>query len=109
YNANPSSMKLAIENFAGLPGDKKILMLGAMAEVGAESLAEHQQMINLISRYKWSDVALVGGDFIKLKSAFNTFPDSASAKAWLAKKNIKGYSLLIKGSRSMKMEQVLAD
>jgi UDP-N-acetylmuramoyl-tripeptide--D-alanyl-D-alanine ligase len=85
------------------------MMLGAMAEVGAESLAEHQQIVDLIARYEWADVALVGGDFKTLKSPYHYFPDSASAGDWLRKKDITGYSLLIKGSRSMKMEQVLSD
>ena len=70
---------------------------------------EHQQMIDLISRYKWADVALVGGDFTKLSSPFATFAAAPAAKDWLSQKAITGYSLLIKGSRSMKMEQVLSE
>src|SRR6478735_2132449 len=53
YNANPSSMKLAIENMVALHEKTKILCLGAMAELGDESLAEHQSIINLIGKYKW--------------------------------------------------------
>ncbi|RYY09972.1 MAG: UDP-N-acetylmuramoyl-tripeptide--D-alanyl-D-alanine ligase, partial [Chitinophagaceae bacterium] len=53
YNANPSSMKLAIENFAGMPGNNKVLILGAMAEVGENSLAEHEEIAGLIGKYKW--------------------------------------------------------
>jgi UDP-N-acetylmuramoyl-tripeptide--D-alanyl-D-alanine ligase len=48
YNANPSSMKLAIENFSRLPANKKVLLLGGMAELGEESLAEHQNIVTLI-------------------------------------------------------------
>ena len=65
YNANPSSMKLAIENFAKIHGNNKILMLGAMAELGKESMHEHKVIIDLIKKYKWKNVVLVGGDFSK--------------------------------------------
>jgi UDP-N-acetylmuramoyl-tripeptide--D-alanyl-D-alanine ligase len=57
YNANPSSMKLAIENFAKKTSENKILMLGAMAELGKESLQEHQQIIDLIKKSSWKEVA----------------------------------------------------
>ena len=66
YNANPSSMKLAIENFAHLHADNKFLLLGGMAELGKESIKEHQSIVDLIKQYKWNDVALVGGDFQKI-------------------------------------------
>ena len=107
YNANPSSMKAAIENFANIQGTEKILILGAMAELGYESLKEHEEIINLLKGYKWSDVVLVGGDFAKLTSPYKTYNSTKEAADWLTKQNIKGHSLLIKGSRSMKMETVL--
>src|SRR5215204_3083828 len=62
YNANPSSMKVAIENFARMHSDNKILMLGGMAELGESSLEEHEELIQLINQYEWKDVILVGGD-----------------------------------------------
>ncbi len=108
YNANPSSMRAAISNFAAMAGDKKILMLGAMAELGEESLQEHQEILDLLARFNWSAVVLVGGDFQRLDTSYFVFPDSLAAGKWLAEQSIAGSSLLIKGSRSMKMEQVLA-
>jgi UDP-N-acetylmuramoyl-tripeptide--D-alanyl-D-alanine ligase len=107
YNANPSSMKAAIENFASMPGEKKVLILGAMAELGPESVREHQAIVDLIARYQWENVLLVGGDFLKLDSVFATYNSSTEAAEWLKKQDIKNMSLLVKGSRSMKMEQVL--
>ena len=71
YNANPSSMKLAIENFAKKNSENKILMLGAMAELGKQSLQEHQGIIDLIKKYSWKEVVLVGGDFLKLPHSFS--------------------------------------
>ena len=107
YNANPSSMKLAIENFAKLHADNKILLLGAMAELGTESLEEHKSIIALIKKYKWKQVALVGGDFTKTEHPFHQFKSSAEARDWLKAENFGNSYFLIKGSRSMQMEKVL--
>jgi len=107
YNANPSSMKLAIENFAKNNSANKILMLGAMAELGKESLQEHQQIIDLIKKHQWKNVVLVGGDFLKLPHPFLSFENSSKAKDWFTKQNFQNSSILVKGSRSMQMEKVL--
>ena len=107
YNANPSSMKAAIENFAKLKADKKILMLGAMAELGDQSLEEHKNIIELIKKYPWQDVILVGGNFLRLPNPYKTFETSIEAKEWLQKENFQNAYFLIKGSRSMQMEKVL--
>ena len=107
YNANPSSMKLAIENFAKKNSENKILMLGAMAELGKESLQEHQQIVELIKKYAWKKVVLVGGDFLKLSHPFVSFENSLQAKDWFAKQQLQNSYILVKGSRSMQMEKVL--
>ncbi len=107
YNANPSSMKLAIENFAHLHADNKLLLLGGMAELGNESLKEHQSIIELIQQFNWKDVALVGGDFQKINHPFRKFNNSLEAGKWLKGLNLKEAYLLVKGSRSMQMEKVL--
>jgi UDP-N-acetylmuramoyl-tripeptide--D-alanyl-D-alanine ligase len=131
YNANPSSMRAAIENFARLAGADagadtrggadgadttaggKVLILGAMAELGAGSVEEHQRIADLIGKYPWRQVLLVGGDFLKIAhpkdGAWLSFPDAAAAGQWLRSAGIKGAYILIKGSRGMKMETVLAD
>lgn len=118
YNANPSSMRAAIENFARLvpagtsgspePTNNKILILGAMAELGTESLAEHQGIVDLIGQYPWKEVVLVGGDFQKLQHPYKRFDNSKQAGEWLRHAAPKNAYLLIKGSRSAKMEEVLA-
>jgi UDP-N-acetylmuramoyl-tripeptide--D-alanyl-D-alanine ligase len=111
YNANPSSMRAAIENFARLGKvgfDRKVLILGAMAELGAESVNEHRGIVQLISRYPWQQVVLVGGDFLKVEHPWLSFPDSRAAGQWLRDAGLKDSWLLVKGSRSSKMEEVLA-
>lgn len=107
YNANPSSMKLAIENFAKIAGDNKILLLGGMAELGDESIAEHQQIIQTIAQYPWKAVALVGGDFQKIDHSYQRFDNAADAGAWLQSQNPQNSMLLVKGSRSTGMEKVV--
>jgi UDP-N-acetylmuramoyl-tripeptide--D-alanyl-D-alanine ligase len=68
YNANPSSMKVAIENFARIHAKRKILMLGAMKELGEDSVAEHQALIEQIIALGFTEVVLVGGDFAYTKN-----------------------------------------
>jgi UDP-N-acetylmuramoyl-tripeptide--D-alanyl-D-alanine ligase len=107
YNANPSSMKLAIENFARLHEPKKVLLLGAMAELGEESLNEHEAIVELIKKNNWEKVVLVGGDFLKFDHPFLKFENSTQAKEWWQQQHFENTHALIKGSRSMQMEKVL--
>jgi len=109
YNANPSSMKLAIENFAKLPGGNKILMLGAMAELGEESLNEHKAIVELIKKNTWEKVVLVGGDFLKFDHPFLKYENSLQVKDWYRQQQFENTHFLIKGSRSMKMEVILTE
>lgn len=107
YNANPSSMRAAIENFQQIEAENKMLVLGAMAELGADSLEEHQRIIDLIRGYPWKEVILVGGDFVKLNPPFRTFNNAAEAGKWLKAQSFGNAYLLIKGSRSAGMEKTL--
>jgi len=107
YNANPGSMKAAIENFAAIKGNKKILLLGSMMELGTESEKEHAAIISLINNYKWYAVVLVGQHFIQIKNNYIYFDKAEEARDWLKKENIENAQILIKGSRSMQMEKVL--
>jgi UDP-N-acetylmuramoyl-tripeptide--D-alanyl-D-alanine ligase len=107
YNANPSSMKAAIENFAKTEGNKKILALGGMAELGADSLKEHSSIVKEIDKHQWKDVILVGGDFMNVDHTYRKFPSSLEAGEWFLNNPPENSFLLIKGSRSMKMETLL--
>jgi UDP-N-acetylmuramoyl-tripeptide--D-alanyl-D-alanine ligase len=78
-----------------------------MAEMGSESSKEHQNIIDEIKKHEWSKVVLVGGDFLKLNHPYIQFSSSDEAGEWLQKNKIENSTLLIKGSRSMKMEKVL--
>ncbi len=107
YNANPTSMKAAIENFAKMEGADKVLMLGGMMELGDESMKEHEVILNLINEYSWKSVVLVGGDFGKITHRYTYFDNSTAAAEWLQQQHFTNTKLLIKGSRSMQMEKVM--
>ncbi|MDP1764371.1 MAG: UDP-N-acetylmuramoyl-tripeptide--D-alanyl-D-alanine ligase [Sediminibacterium sp.] len=107
YNANPTSMKAAIDNFAKLSATKKILMLGGMMELGTESIEEHKNLVKLIKQYPWHTVVLVGGDFAGIDHGFIFFPDSTAAQRWFQQQAFADTHFLIKGSRSMRMEKIL--
>ncbi len=107
YNANPSSVALAIDNFARLPGSEKIVLLGAMREMGEDSLAEHRQVIARLQQYNWKEVVLVGGDFAHVPHPYLYFDTAEAAGAWLKAQHLQEAQLLVKGSRGIQMEKVL--
>jgi UDP-N-acetylmuramoyl-tripeptide--D-alanyl-D-alanine ligase len=109
YNANPSSMSVAIDNMAKMPAKKKMLVLGDMFELGEAAPTEHQKIVNLIGeKIPDSTVVLVGELFSKTKYRYNSvkFPDATSAAEWMKKNVPENALILIKGSRGMKMEIV---
>ena len=108
YNANPSSMAAAIDNFAKTHYANKMVFIGGMMELGAESINEHAAIINQLKKYDWKAVVLVGGDFGKTSHPYLYFNTSAEAAAWWQSQQSQNNTLLVKGSRSMKMELVVA-
>ena len=76
-------------------------------ELGEESLAEHQSILNLIDQYSWKAVVLVGGDFKNLSHQYLFFNNSTEAGEWLKQQQVQNSYLLVKGSRSMQMEKLL--
>ena len=108
YNANPSSMKLAVENFAKINSDKKIMCLGGMKELGTESIQEHQALVAYMEQFNWKQVLLVGGDFKNCQHNYLYFENAIEAKLWLQSQAYKQHHILIKGSRGIQMEQLIA-
>lgn len=108
YNANPSSMKLAVENIAKLNKANKVVCLGGMRELGADTLMEHQMLIDQLKQTNWSEVLLVGSEFKNCDHHYHYFDTVIEAKAWLDTQHLKGYTMLIKGSRGIQMEQLIA-
>lgn len=107
YNANPNSMRAAIENLARQHHPSKVVMIGAMAELGEDSLREHMDIVSLLQQYNWKDVILVGEDFGKVNHPYRYFPDSVKAAEWIRQNPVSESLILLKGSRSMQMEKVM--
>ena len=113
YNANPSSMGLAIDNLASMQAGCKVALLGDMRELGPDSVAEHAAMLSRLSSLGIK-AFLVGDEFGKALAsgagsdiALGHFADSASLAAYLLEKPIEGATILLKGSRGIMMEKVL--
>ncbi|MBA3664064.1 MAG: UDP-N-acetylmuramoyl-tripeptide--D-alanyl-D-alanine ligase [Bacteroidetes bacterium] len=105
YNANPNSMKAAIENFSNYKADKKLLLLGDMFELGEYSAKEHEKIVELLQEKKLEDVVLVGEEFFKINSnTFKRFKTTNECKEYLQHRSVNDTTVLIKGSRGMKME-----
>ena len=108
YNANPTSMQLAIENFRSIQAPYKMVILGDMLELGDESPGEHMAIVNLVKESGFDRAIFVGPDFKKAASErFPCFSSSDEALEWLQKEQIKDFTILVKGSRGIKMEKVL--
>ena len=105
YNANPTSMKAALDNFRLLPDEHKMCILGDMKELGESSAEEHQKTIDTLCEYDFETVWLVGEEFAKTKrpDTFKTFADVNEAKEAIKAKKPKGFTILIKGSNSTRL------
>ena len=105
YNANPNSMQVAIENFAGYKAQHKVVILGDMFELGDHSDIEHLRIIEQLKELAFEEVILVGEHFYKLNTkGFVTFKSTAECRDYLGKQHYAEKTVLIKGSRGMKME-----
>lgn len=105
YNANPNSMKAALDNFRKYPAEKKLVLLGDMFELGEHSREEHEQVVQILREHKLTETVLVGESFSGLHAdGFRSFRSTAECLAYLQQHPYSGYTVLIKGSRGMKME-----
>jgi len=109
YNANPSSMSLAIENFASLSHPNKMVILGDMLELGSESEKEHDAIVNLLQQKNISNAILVGPLFMASVKNTNTkaFSTSEEAVEFLKQNKIADSTILIKGSRGIRLEKIV--
>jgi UDP-N-acetylmuramoyl-tripeptide--D-alanyl-D-alanine ligase len=108
YNANPTSMKAAIDSFAKNPMKEKVLILGDMLELGKDSLKEHKNIINLI-KDRFESIFLVGEQFcIAVKdSEIPCFKSTKELKEHLTEYPLKNTSILLKASRGIQIENIL--
>ena len=102
YNANPTSMQAAINAFKG-----DTYILGAMRELGEYSHLEHQNVVNMLAERKAENVFLVGEEYMQTTSPYPVFENVEMLHKHLEEQPIKGKNILLKGSRSTKMEKLL--
>ncbi|WP_347174832.1 UDP-N-acetylmuramoyl-tripeptide--D-alanyl-D-alanine ligase [Polaribacter uvawellassae] len=107
YNANPTSMKLALENFKAIESDNKIAILGDMFELGKESNKEHQYINEYCTELGLENVILVGELFNKTTTHFTKFQSFELLQKYLEHETIENHHILIKGSRGMALEKSL--
>jgi UDP-N-acetylmuramoyl-tripeptide--D-alanyl-D-alanine ligase len=103
YNANPTSMMAALENFGKMTAEHKMLILGDMKELGAESAAEHQRIIDFIDSCAFEAVALVGERFAATRHNYTSYRDVQELIEELKRRKPKGKTILIKGSNGIKL------
>jgi len=106
YNANPTSMQAALENFRLMEVPHKMAILGDMKELGEGSTEEHRQIVSLLTTLRLEKVILIGAEFGKVKENFEHYPDVEAVKEIFAQNKPKGKYVLIKGSNSMKLAQL---
>ncbi|MEZ4986324.1 MAG: UDP-N-acetylmuramoyl-tripeptide--D-alanyl-D-alanine ligase [Saprospiraceae bacterium] len=109
YNANPSSMQVALLAFKQLPGDRKVVVLGDMLELGEEAAAEHEAIARLALEQAFEQVVLVGDLFseIAARLGIDHFPSAAALTTNWDKNNWQGAQVMVKGSRGMKLETII--
>ena len=108
YNANPTSMQAALENFLAMDeGNKKTVFLGDMFELGDTAGIEHQGIADLTSRMNFDEVFLIGKNFNTCQSDLKKFESFESLSAHLKNTKLPKGSILIKGSRGMALERLL--
>jgi UDP-N-acetylmuramoyl-tripeptide--D-alanyl-D-alanine ligase len=107
YNANPSSMSLAIRHFASADYPNKVVLLAAMKELGSDSQREHQEIVDQLQQHNWNAVVLVGGDFETTRHPYQFVARANDVVEWLKGRNFQHTAFLVKGSRAYQMETVL--
>lgn len=108
YNANPTSMMAALENFRQMEAAHKVAILGDMKELGEGSHEEHQKVVDFLKECGFERVMLVGPEFGGTSSPFEHYKDVKEVEALLAAHPLQGCCVLVKGSNSMKLSELPA-
>lgn len=106
YNANPASMAAALDNFDLIEGEDKMVILGDMRELGADSQKEHQHIVARLEQMQLWEVWLVGSEFAATRHPFRSFANVEEVKQELAQRPLSGRTILIKGSNGIRLQQL---
>jgi len=107
YNANPSSMQAAIQNFSLFDENARVLILGDMLELGNDSPTEHQAILQLLENKGFTQVYLVGNEFKSCKTDFPRFANVTELQEHLTAHPLRNCLILIKGSRGIQLEKII--
>ena len=107
YNANPTSIKAALENFDAIEATHKTVILGDMFELGATRLEEHQNIVDLVENLAFDNSYFVGENFYQTKTKNQLFKTFEDFVVFLKRNPLQQQSILIKGSRGMRLERLL--
>jgi UDP-N-acetylmuramoyl-tripeptide--D-alanyl-D-alanine ligase len=115
YNANPTSMAAALENFSNVSAECKVAMLGDMLELGEDSLAEHVAVVRSVASRGFAATCFVGKEFAAASAelaeadlaGMRFFATSDELAQYLSEQPLSGATILIKGSRGTRMEKVI--
>jgi|SaaInl6LU_22_DNA_1037377.scaffolds.fasta_scaffold03063_3 UDP-N-acetylmuramoyl-tripeptide--D-alanyl-D-alanine ligase len=110
YNANPTSVEAALQNFKAMKGEEKVVILGDMFELGSQSFHEHQAVISMVEDFDFTKAYFVGLHFFNHQKEFpfaNFFKNVADVKKHIIATPIKNTLILVKGSRGMALESIL--
>ncbi|MBP1612779.1 MAG: murF [Bacteroidetes bacterium] len=109
YNANPTSMMAALQNFHNMKAEHKMLLLGEMRELGTDSINEHQKIVDYINESNFEEVILVGAQFATTKHSYKCYDNVDEVIRTFQENKPKGYTILVKGSNGTKLSKVLND
>ncbi len=108
YNANPTSMKAAIQSLAENPApkDQQVLILGDMLELGEQSLPLHQEIVNILSQQGYQHVFLIGNEFAQTSNPYINMPSVQALSDYLRQHPLHDKLVLLKGSHGMHLEKL---
>ncbi len=107
YNANPSSMEVAVRNFASFDVSNKVVIVGEMLELGEYSTAEHQRIADLIKSFNFAKTIFIGQSFKNYAEGVLFFENSKLCAEYLINNRLQNSLILLKGSRGVKLETVM--
>ena len=106
YNANPTSMAAALDNFSLMEVNPKMAILGEMRELGASSREEHERIVEKLKGCPFDEIWLVGQEFKDIDCPYRKFDDVEQVKAAIAEQRPEGHYILIKGSNGTRLFQL---
>jgi UDP-N-acetylmuramoyl-tripeptide--D-alanyl-D-alanine ligase len=107
YNANPTSMHAALENFDHMDVGHKVLILGDMKELGPDTDMEHQKIADYITHHDFERVMLIGDSFSRIDTQYPRFRNPDDLKEYLEKNPVEDSYVLLKGSRGVQLERCI--